>query len=166
MFHPKKVVLLGHFGVGKTSLLRRFVEEAFSEDYLVTVGVHVKKKELLIGDQPVTLIIWDVEGNTSIEKARESYLIGTHGFIYVFDITRPETYENINDELTFLETNFPKVPVCLVGNKADLFTTEFTKSFFKDAPFENCHFTSAKSGNNVEDMFSDIANKMLHNEPK
>ena len=161
MFHPKKVVLLGHFGVGKTSLLRRFVDEAFSEDYLVTVGVHVKKKELLIGDHQLTLIIWDIEGNTSIEKTRDSYLIGTHGFIYVFDITRPETYENINDELTFLEQHFPEVPICLVGNKADLFTSEFTKSFFKDVPFENCHFTSAKSGNNVETMFSDIAKKML-----
>jgi len=161
MFHPKKVVLLGHFGVGKTSLLRRFVDEAFSEDYLVTVGVHVKKKELLIGDHQLTLIIWDIEGNTSIDKARNSYLIGTQGFIYVFDITRPETYENINDELAYLEEHFPKIPVCLVGNKADLFTNEFTESFFKDKSFESCFFTSAKSGNNVADMFSDIAKKML-----
>lgn len=161
MFHPKKVVLLGHFGVGKTSLLRRFVDEAFSEDYLVTVGVHVKKRNLVIDDHQLTLIIWDIEGNTSIEKTRDSYLIGTHGFIYVFDITRPETYENINDELAFLEQHFPKVPVCLVGNKADLFTNEFTQSFFKDPAFKNCNFTSAKSGNNVEATFSDIAKKML-----
>ncbi|MEM7185395.1 MAG: GTP-binding protein, partial [Bacteroidota bacterium] len=55
---PKKVVLLGHFGVGKTSLLRRFVDEAFSEDYLVTVGVHVKKKAITINEQEVSLIIW------------------------------------------------------------------------------------------------------------
>jgi small GTP-binding protein len=161
MFHPKKVVLLGHFGVGKTSLLRRFVDATFSEDYLVTVGVHVKKKEVLIDKQQLTLIIWDIEGNTSIDKARDSYLIGTHGFIYVFDITRPETYEKINDEFNFLKQHFPKVPVCLVGNKADLFNTEFNESFFKGDSFENCHFTSAKSGTNVEAMFSDIAKKML-----
>ncbi|MBL4664008.1 MAG: GTP-binding protein [Flavobacteriaceae bacterium] len=161
MFRPKKIVLLGHFGVGKTSLLRRFVDEAFSEDYLVTVGVHVKKKEVLINDQPMTLIIWDIEGNTSIKKARESYLIGTHGFVYVFDITRPETYENLNDELAYLRKHFEEVPVCLVGNKADLFTSEFTESFFKDTSFENCFFTSAKSGNNVETIFSDIGIKML-----
>ena len=161
MFNPKKVVLLGHFGVGKTSLLRRFVDDAFSEDYLVTLGVHVKKKEIVIDDDQFSLIIWDIEGNTSIEKTRNSYLIGTHGFIYVFDITRPETYENINDELAFLQQNFPNVPVCLVGNKADLFTSEFTESFFKDSQFENCHFTSAKSGDHVEVMFFDIAKKML-----
>ena len=102
MSHPKKVVLLGHFGVGKTSLLRRFVEATFSEDYMVTVGVHVKKKEVIIDKEPLTLIIWDIEGNTSIEKARNSYLIGTNGFIYVFDVTRPETYENISKELDYL----------------------------------------------------------------
>ena len=147
MFHPKKVVLLGHFGVGKTSLLRRFVDDAFSEDYLVTLGVHVKKKEIVIDDDQFSLIIWDIEGNTSIEKTRNSYLIGTHGFIYVFDITRPETYENINDELAFLQQNFPNVPVCLVGNKADLFTSEFTESFFKDSQFENCHFSEQNSLN-------------------
>lgn len=161
MSHPKKVVLLGHFGVGKTSLLRRFVDEAFSEDYLVTVGVHVKKKEILIDQQALTLIIWDIEGNTAIEKARESYLIGTNGFLYVFDITRPETYENIQKELDYLKEHFPKTPVCVVGNKADLFTSEFNAEFFTETAFEKCHFTSAKLGTDVELLFSDIAKKML-----
>lgn len=158
---PKKVVLLGHFGVGKTSLLRRFVDEAFSEDYLVTVGVHVKKKEVTINDQQVSLIIWDIEGNTSIEKARNSYLIGTQGFLYVFDITRPETYENIESELNYLTENHTNIPYCLVGNKADLFTNEFSQDFFKDPVFEECLFTSAKSGDNVDSLFMDIATKML-----
>ena len=64
----KKIVLLGHFGVGKTSLVRRYIDSAFSEDYLVTVGVHVKKKDVVVNDEPVTLIIWDIEGNNSIEN--------------------------------------------------------------------------------------------------
>ncbi len=161
MSHPKKVVLLGHFGVGKTSLLRRFVDATFSEDYMVTVGVHVKKKEVVINNEPLTLIIWDIEGNTSIEKARNSYLIGTEGFIYVFDITRPETYENISQELDYLTENFANVPVCTVGNKADQFTNQFSKDFFKDEPFEDCFFTSAKTGDYVEEMFMEIAKKML-----
>jgi len=158
---PKKVVLLGHFGVGKTSLLRRFVDEAFSEDYLVTVGVHVKKKDVEINGDPLTLIIWDIEGNTSIDMARNSYLVGTHGFIYVFDITRPETYENISAELDYLNKNYKDIPYSLVGNKSDLFTNEFTERFFKDEAFEGCHFTSAKSGNNVEEMFGELAVKMM-----
>ena len=159
MSHPKKVVLVGHFGVGKTSLLRRFVDEAFSEDYLVTVGVHVKKKDVRIDKESITLIIWDIEGNTSVEKARNSYLLGTDGFIYVFDITRPETYENINIELEYLAENYLDAPICMVGNKADLFTDEFSESFFKNDSFKGCYFTSAKTGNNVEAMFIEIAKK-------
>jgi len=158
---PRKVVLLGHFGVGKTSLLRRFVDEAFSEDYLVTVGVHVKKKDVTVNGQEISLIIWDIEGNTSIDKARNSYLIGTQGFIYVFDITRPETYDNLESEIEYLTENHADTPFCLVGNKSDLFTDEFSQSFFKDEIYKDCHFTSAKSGDNVDSLFSDIASKML-----
>lgn len=161
MTHSKKVVLLGHFGVGKTSLLRRFVDEAFSEDYLVTVGVHVKKKDILIDGETVSLILWDIEGNTSIEMARNSYLLGTHGFIYVFDITRPETFQNIEKEFEYLATKFPTTPVCLVGNKADQFNERLTKEFFKEDHFKNCFFTSAKTGENVDSLFEKIASKTL-----
>ena len=161
MTHSKKVVLLGHFGVGKTSLLRRFVDEAFSEDYLVTVGVHVKKKEVTIGDVKVSLILWDIEGNTSIDMARNSYLLGTHGFVYVFDITRPETYQDIEKEFEYLAAKFPSVPVCLVGNKADQFDGSFTREFFKDEHFNSCFFTSAKTGEKVDELFADIATRTL-----
>jgi small GTP-binding protein len=157
----KKIVLIGHFGVGKTSLVRRFVDSAFSEDYLVTVGVHVKKKELLIDKEPVTLIIWDIEGNSSIDKARSSYLLGTQGFIYVFDVMRQETYEDIQSEMDFLETNYKNVPVCMVGNKSDLFTEGFNQDFFSKEVFKNCYFTSAKTGDMVEDMFAHIAKLTL-----
>lgn len=161
MTHPKKVVLLGHFGVGKTSLLRRFVDDAFSEDYLVTVGVHVKKKDVTIGDETVSLILWDIEGNTSIDMARNSYLLGTHGFIYVFDITRPETYQDIVREFAYLDEKFPEIPVCLVGNKADQFDASFTQEFFKEDQYKACFFTSAKTGEQVDELFNEIASRTL-----
>ena len=157
----KKIVLLGHFGVGKTSLVRRFVDSAFSEDYLVTVGVHVKKKEVIIDEEPITLIIWDIEGNNSIDKARSSYLLGTQGFVYVFDVMRQETYEDIQNEMDYLDNNYNDVPVCLVGNKSDLFTEEFNEDFFNKEVFSNCYFTSAKTGEKVEEMFSELAKRTL-----
>ena len=157
----KKIVLLGHFGVGKTSLVRRYVESAFSEDYLVTVGVHVKKKDVTVDNEIVTLIIWDIEGNNSIEKARSSYLLGTQGFIYVFDVKRQETYANIEEEMDFLKDNYNGIPVRLVGNKADLFTEDFDATFFKESHFDDCYFTSAKTGENVENLFEDIAKRMM-----
>ena len=157
MSKSKKIVMLGHFGVGKTSLVRRFVDSDFSEDYLVTLGVHVKKKEVEINGESINLIIWDIEGNTSISKARKSYLVGSHGFLYVFDVTRPETFENIKEEMNFLNENYPKVPVCKIGNKSDLIVSEEVKDFFNKEDFKDCDFTSAKVGDNVENVFLKIS---------
>ena len=161
MSHSKKIVLLGHFGVGKTSLVRQFVESEFSEDYLVTVGVHIKKKELTLGDEKISLIIWDIEGNTAIEKARNSYLLGSHGFVYVFDITRPETYEELSSELQYLDKHHQNVPYCVVGNKSDLFDEELNPQFFEKMGITNCFFTSAKTGDSVEAMFTELAEKLI-----
>jgi len=161
MTHIKKIVFLGHFGVGKTSLIRRFVESEFSEDYLVTVGVHVKKKDVVINNETVSLIIWDIEGNTSINKARSSYLLGSDGFIYVFDVGRPETYKDLPDEMKYLQAHFKDIPVCKVGNKSDLFKGEFTEDFFKEQIYKGCIFTSAKTGENVEAIFTKIAQELL-----
>ena len=156
MSRSKKIVLLGHFGVGKTSLVRRFVESEFSEDYLVTLGVHVKKKEVLLNKEKVTLIIWDIEGNTSLSKARKSYLTGSHGFLYIFDVSRPETFENLENEMDFLNVNYPGISVCKIGNKSDLMSSENVKDFFKSEKFKDCEFTSAKNGENVEEIFLKI----------
>ena len=157
----KKIVLLGHFGVGKTSLVRRYVDSAFGEDYLVTVGVHVKKKEIEINNEKITLIIWDIEGNTTVSKARKSYLLGTHGFLYVFDVTRPETYQNLTVEIDFLNKEYPSIPQCILGNKNDLISSEKIKIFFKNDLFKNCLFTSAKTGENVESAFLQIGASMI-----
>ena len=161
MAYTKKIVLLGHFGVGKTSLIRRYVDSIFSEDYLVTVGVHVKKKELDFNGESITLIIWDIEGNTAIEKARSSYLIGTHGFIYVFDVSRPETFENLDEEKAYLEKHHPDIPFVIVGNKVDLISSEERTTNFSGSTFEKCSFTSAKEGVNVAEIFTEIAARMI-----
>ena len=165
MIASKKIVLLGHFGVGKSSLIRRFVENTFTEDYKVTIGVHISKKtvEISNGKDSVTLIIWDLEGHDDIKKTRSSYLLGTHGFIYVFDLSRPATFENLKSEVTFLKDNFPNIPVKVVGNKLDLVNTSYLKQY--DAVFKPLvdFFTSAKSGSKVESLFSKLAEDLIKN---
>lgn len=161
MLHPKKIVILGHFGVGKTSLIRQFVDSQFSENYLVTVGVHVKKKVLKIDDREITLVIWDIEGNTSIEKARKSYLLGTHGFIYVFDVSRPLTYANLQDQLIYLKEHYPNIPVITLGNKADKFEKSVSREYFNSEIFKDSLFTSAMTGENVEKAFKQLTQKMI-----
>ncbi len=160
----KKIVLLGHFGVGKTSLIRRFVDNEFDTNYQVTIGVQVKKKEVKIDNHSVSLLIWDIEGNTSIEKARKTYLMGSSGFIYVFDLNRPETFENISSEIEYLEKNFPNKPVLIIGNKEDLVDSNEKKEYFTANEIHVDYYSSAKSGKEVNEMFNDISKKLLLNE--
>ncbi|AUC75058.1 Rab family GTPase [Olleya sp. Bg11-27] len=155
----KKIVLIGHFGVGKSSLIRRFVQDTFSEDYKVTIGVHVLKKEITLPktNDDITLVIWDLEGNDDISNTRPSYLLGTNGFLYVFDMTRPATYQQLESDLDYIKDRYPKTPIKVIGNKKDLVTNEFIKQnkdvFGRFVDF----YTSAKSGKNVEDVFTKLA---------
>ncbi|MFV9551261.1 Rab family GTPase [Algibacter sp. PT7-4] len=158
----KKIVLIGHFGVGKTSLIRRFVENTFTEDYKVTIGVHISKKTITIPDnEQVSLIIWDLEGQDDIKKTRPSYLLGTNGFIYVFDLSRPVTFKNLSAEIQFLKENFSTTPIKIVGNKVDLVNKEFLKE--NSTVFEPYvdFYVSAKTGSRVEKLFLKLATDLI-----
>lgn len=158
MSSSKKIVLLGHFGVGKTSLMRRFIDDTFSEDYKVTLGVQIQKKEVeLKSSKKISLIIWDVEGNTSVKNTRLSYLLGSNGFIYVFDATRIDTFIDINEEIEFLKENYPKAKIKVIGNKLDLVGKKSLVDVLALKEINYDYLTSAKSGENVNLMFQDLA---------
>ncbi|WP_299884759.1 Rab family GTPase [uncultured Lacinutrix sp.] len=159
----KKIVLLGHFGVGKSSLIRRFVENTFSENYKVTIGVHIFKKNVEIPekDTDVSLVIWDLEGNDDINNTRLSYLIGTNAFIYVYDVTRPATYENLQAEIDFLKEKQKNTPIKVVGNKNDLVTKAFLKENNDNFGRLTDLYVSAKTGNQVDFLFSKLAESLL-----
>ena len=131
MNSSKKVVLVGHFGVGKSSLMRRFVQNTFSDNYIVTIGVHILKKEIKIEELNLTLVIWDIEGKDDIQKVRSSYLLGTSGFIYVIDPTRSQTHERFNEEIDFLKTTYPTSKIVSVANKSDLIDIEEFKNLLE-----------------------------------
>lgn len=161
MNSSKKIVLVGHFGVGKSSLVRRFVQNAFSDHYVVTIGVHILKKELYINNQNITLVIWDIEGKDDIKKVRPSYLLGTSGFIYVIDPTREQTFEHFNDEIDFVKNNYPQAKIVTVANKCDVIDLEDFKENLKSKNITIDFFTSAKTGNQVETVFETLAQKLV-----
>ena len=156
----KKVVLVGHFGVGKSSLIRRFVQNEFSDDYLVTIGVHILKKVVTINNDETTVIIWDIEGKEDIQKVRSSYLMGSSGFIYVIDPTRIHTYQNLNEELKFIAKNYSKIPIITVANKSDLIVEADFKKEIAEKNLKIDYFTSAKNGDNVEEIFRNLTLEM------
>ncbi len=157
----KKIVLAGHFNVGKTSLIKQFVHSIFSEAYLSTIGVNIEKKEVTIDDTQLNMIIWEVAGEESIDKTPRSYLLGTHGVIYVFDLTRESTWLNIKEQLERIQQILPGVPIKVIGNKNDLVPPKEIEHIVQSLPVE-CHYTSsAKTGENIEALFLDLANDLV-----
>jgi small GTP-binding protein len=154
-------VLVGHYGVGKSSLIRRFVQNIFSDSYQVTIGVHILKKTVSFKAEEITLVLWDIEGKENINQTRASYLLGTSGFIFVVDPTRDTTYQNLKEELNFLDRNYPKTPVIKLVNKSDLIDVEEFKKVLAIQQLEMDFFSSAKTGDNVENVFMQLVTKML-----
>ncbi len=162
MHNSKKVVLLGHFGVGKTSLIRRFVENSFSDKYKVTIGVHISKKVVRLDDnQSISLIIWDLEGTDELASIRDSLLLGTHGIIYVFDLSRPSTFADLDRDIELIKDRLSGTPMITVGNKKDLIDQETLESLYQQHSLSFDFLTSAKTGNTVPDAFQNLANALV-----
>jgi len=162
----KKICMLGSFAVGKTSLINRFVRSIFSEKYLTTVGVKIDRKELVVHDRQVNLVLWDIHGDDEYQRVRLSYLRGTGGYFLVADGTRKSTLDHalaLHEEARGV---LEEVPFLLVLNKADL-TDEWEVEEATLAEFEARGWivlkTSAKSGENVDRIFDELARLMLPN---
>lgn len=158
----KKVCMLGDFAVGKTSLVRRFVEGRFDERYLSTIGVTISRKTVSLSpDHVLHLIIWDLAGGDEWIYTNHGYLRGAAGGFLVCDATRPATLKHIHLYAQQLRQANPGASLVMAVNKSDL-------GF--DAPELEAHLgqlsaqlnipywlTSAKTGDGVEALFQALA---------
>ena len=156
-----KVILTGNFGVGKTSLFNQFLFSKFSERYLTTIGVNVKKKMIEIEGNQLNILLWDIAGEVSQDKVPHSYFLGASGIIYVFDVTRPLTYQNMPRDIEYLTEKIPGVKLQIVGNKKDLVSEERIEEIKSVLPIPADIFTSAKTGENVETLFLELGRAIL-----
>lgn len=116
-----KICLLGDFGVGKTSLVARYVRNTFSDNYLTTVGVKVDSKEVQLADGSVRkLVIWDIAGKSALDAINMSYLRGASGLLLVADGTREATLRSAVDLLLQSRSLLPHAHAILLINKLDL----------------------------------------------
>lgn len=159
----RKVILTGSFGVGKTSLFNRFVYSKFDEKYLTTIGVKVDKKSMEVEGEEVTLLLWDIAGEISQDKVPNSYFLESSAIIYVFDLTRPSTYANLEFDINHLNEKVPGAIVKIVGNKKDMISDEELQTVMQDVHQMPDIVTSAKTGENVEQLFVDIAKSLIAN---
>ncbi len=203
-----KILLLGDGAVGKTSLVKRFVEQRFDDKYIATIGVNVKKKTL--PDLNVKLMLWDMYGQKMNKSLHSSHYSGADGAIIVYDLTRYDTFLSLASWINELFSVTGKIPFVVLGNKLDLID-EYENSGYDDfdsfiekeqedvidfykrvydelpdfsrvSPEDQCrwaedkkyeidsdfsyYFTSAKTGENVEEAFRKIAKLVIESDIK
>jgi small GTP-binding protein len=160
----KKIAMLGMYAVGKTSLVRRFISSIFDEKYLTTIGVKIDKKIVRIGDQEVTLMLWDVAGAEDHFTIPTSFIRGSAGYLLVIDGTRAKTLNRGLELVTQVEANLGKIPFVAILNKTDLVDQwQLRDEHMQRLAALGCPVIrgSALTGEGVEEAFHTLARQLL-----
>ena len=165
-----KIVFFGDGGVGKTTLINRYLTGVFKSDSEITIGVDFHVKKIDVEGKQVGLQIWDFAGEDRFRFLMPSYVIGASGGIFMYDITRYTSLKNFEDWLEIFKKGYrgqnSQIPVLMVGSKMDL---EYKRTVSRSEAFELAKKNnlygylecSAKNGENVEDIFMEIGRLLL-----
>ncbi|UCD92472.1 MAG: GTP-binding protein [Methanobacteriota archaeon] len=166
-----KICLVGESAVGKTSLIRRYVLDEFSDDYIATMGAKVTKKDVRIKDSAlgniqVNLVIWDIMGDKGFrDLLREAFFQGAQGIMAVCDVTRNATLKELQSWIEAVTRVAGKIPIQLLANKIDLKhemqVGEVDIKGVSDYYESGYVLTSAKTGENVEEAFKNMARAVV-----
>jgi small GTP-binding protein len=157
----KKICMVGAFGVGKTSLVRRFVDSIFDERYLTTVGVKIDRKDVTVRAQSVRLMLWDLAGEDDLAPLKISHLSGASGYILVVDGCRATSLDKAIELQRRIAEQLGTLPFVVVLNKVDLRDQwEIQDGVVSERGWPTFE-TSAKDGSGVEAMFLALATNLL-----
>jgi len=160
----KKVLMLGSFAVGKTSLVQQFVNSIFSEKYQTTIGVKIDQKTVNIDGQDINLLLWDIHGNDDYQKVKPAYLMGASGCFVVIDGTRRASLDVANELIETVISTVPKAVIVVLINKLDL-KDDWDINADDINKFKSRDFivieTSAKTNYSVDEAFETITKLMI-----
>ncbi len=164
-----KLIVLGDPGVGKTSTILRFTDNAFIRTYIPTLGVNISEKNVKIDGNSVGLILWDIAGQSKFETMRKHFYKGTDAVILIFDLTNRKSFESIPkwyEDIKKYVISDTKIVGFILGNKEDLTESRLIgeKEVIKIAKKLNLDYieTSALTGKNVELSFHKIAEALIN----
>lgn len=158
----QKICLIGASAVGKTSLIRQFVDGIFSDKYLTTIGVKIDKKKVLIAKGEIQFLVWDIEGTDKFCGFSPRYLNGARAYIVVLDQSRAGSVQDALDIYAKAHA-CSQAPAFLAINKSDLPSalSAQQQETIDTAGFVDIIATSAKTGSNVEQLFTTIAEHLF-----
>lgn len=162
-----KTIIAGDGGVGKTTMLHRYVKGRFIENMQMTIGVEFFLKELKFEGEKVILQIWDFGGQERFRFLLESYAIGAKGALLLFDLTRPITLENLEQWVNICRAENPDLPILFIGSKSDLvgpinISEDYIFQIQEENNFFNFLKISSKTGENVTLAFELLAKEILY----
>ena len=166
--HMLKLIIIGDSGVGKSNFLFRFVENRFSQIYQITLGLDSKSKICTLpkSKKNVKLQIWDTAGQERYMSINKLFFQRVQGIILMYDITRRESYENLDKWIQLINDNTFNIPVLLIGNKIDdenenrIVRTEEGKTFANKNGYL-FYEASALSGKNVNNAIYDLSEVII-----
>ena len=163
-----KLILIGSSGVGKTSILQRYIQKIFNDDYTCTIGVDFFMKSMKIDDKLIKLQLWDTAGTEKFKSITTGYYRGANAAFIVFDLTSRKSFESVSEWIeNYYKYSNPDYErhVILIGNKSDLkneriITEDEIDDFVKLNKIKYFE-TSAKNGENIDECFLFIAEKLM-----
>lgn len=161
-----KIIITGDGGVGKTTLLHRFVDGQFLADTKMTLGVEFFLKEVNIEEKKIILQIWDFGGQVHFRPLLKNYALGSRGALLLFDLTRPSSLDRIDQWVDICTEDNPGIPILFLGTKLDLLDSnsiddDYVTDFKKRYKFCNYLKISSKTGENVNRAFELLAKEIL-----
>jgi small GTP-binding protein len=165
-----KIVFAGESGVGKTSIIRRFVDDTYDiNGNLPTINVNFYSKSVNVRDNTVRLQLWDTAGHEAYRSISTSYFRNAKMIILVYDVQNTTSFQNLVEWVDIIEESDQSIPWVLFGNKCDLEEINITEE--EHNSFCELHDVagyrgSAKIGTNIEEMFYEVAEKILKSENK
>jgi small GTP-binding protein len=165
--HVFKVIIGGDGGVGKTTLLYRYVNGRFLADTKMTVGVEFFQKEVQISeDIEAQLLLWDFAGQAQFRAVIKNYVSGAVGAFLLFDLTRAETLTSLGKWVETFKVEDPNLPILLVGAKFDLEDSIMVKDddaqeIVKEFKLLGYFKTSSKTGFNVNETFKTLTKEIF-----